>query len=122
MLSAMAFVPKKPQTLADLKSAAQRCRGCDLYRYATQTVFGEGPANARMVFLGEQPGDHEDREGRPFIGPAGRLLDKALTEAGLDRATIYISNVVKHFKFKGKKKFRFHQKPTGLEIRACRPW
>jgi uracil-DNA glycosylase family protein len=120
--SAAAFVPSHPETLAELRAAARHCRGCDLYRYATQTVFGEGPQEARIVLLGQQPGDHEDREGHPFVGPAGKLLNKALNEAGLDRSEVYVSNVVKHFKYKGKGKFRFHQKPTGTEIRACRPW
>jgi uracil-DNA glycosylase family protein len=120
--TAAAFLPKRPFTFDKLLAAARGCRGCDLYQHATQTVFGEGPHKARVVVLGQQPGDHEDREGHPFVGPAGHLLDKALADAQLDRGEIYISNVVKHFKFKGKGNFRFHQKPTGLEIRACRPW
>jgi DNA polymerase len=120
--SAAPFVPSRPRDLEQLRKAARGCRGCDLYKYSTQTVFGEGRDDAQVVILGQQPGDREDKEGRPFVGPAGKLLDKALAEAGVERDTVYISNVVKHFKFKPKGKIRFHQKPTGLEIRACRPW
>jgi uracil-DNA glycosylase family protein len=120
--SAADFVPAHPKSLSELRAAAGRCRGCDLYKHATQTVFGEGPGDARVVLLGQQPGDHEDRTGKPFVGPAGALLNKALAEAGVDRSTVYVSNVVKHFKFKPQGKIRFHQKPTGTEIRACRPW
>jgi len=119
--SASSFIPSHA-SLSQLREAAKTCKGCPLYRAATQTVFGEGPAQTPIVMLGEQPGNQEDKEGRPFVGPAGRLLDKALAEVHLQRENIYISNVVKHFKFKWKAKIRFHQKPTGLEIRACRPW
>jgi uracil-DNA glycosylase len=121
-VSAAPFVPKTLKSIEQLRSAAEKCQGCDLYRWATQTVFGEGPASARVMILGQQPGDQEDREGKPFIGPAGRLLNKALEQAGLARTEFYISNVVKHFKFKKQGKFRFHQKPTQKEVIACRPW
>src|SRR5436305_345827 len=100
--SAESFVPSHPKHLAQLREAARHCKGCDLYRNATQTVFGEGPENARIMLLGQQPGDREDKEGRPFVGPAGHLLDKAIVEAGLSRSDVYVSNVVKHFKFKPK--------------------
>jgi uracil-DNA glycosylase len=99
-----------------------RCRGCDLYEYATQTVFGEGSARARMMLVGEQPGDHEDRLGHPFVGPAGKLLDRALEEAGIDRRNVYLTNAVKHFKFFERGKRRIHVKPKTIEIRACKPW
>lgn len=115
-------VPAHP-TLPSLKMAAEHCEACDLYQRATQTVFGEGPKGARVVLVGEQPGDREDREGHPFVGPAGGLLDKALAEAGIDRSQVYITNVVKHFKWTetgGKR--RLHAKPNAGEIRACRPW
>jgi uracil-DNA glycosylase len=120
--SAAPFVPKKPASLDALRRAAKTCKGCDLYKYAIQTVFGEGPPTARVALIGQQPGDQEDREGKPFVGPAGRLLDKALNDAGFKRADLYISNVVKHFKFKKQGKFRFHQKPSSREVEACRPW
>src|SRR4051812_33857330 len=94
------FVPPHARSLTELRKAADGCRGCDLYRDATQTVFGVGPADARVVMVGEQPGDVEDREGEPFVGPAGRLLDRAMRDAGLDRADTYLTNAVKHFKFK----------------------
>jgi uracil-DNA glycosylase family protein len=122
MNTAADFVPPHAQTLEKLREASKGCRGCDLYKYATQTVFGEGPQTARIMFLGQQPGDKEDKEGHPFVGPAGHLLDKALSEAGVNRSTVYISNVVKHFKYLKKGNFRFHQKPTSAEIHACRPW
>jgi DNA polymerase len=115
-------VPPRP-TLPGLKRAAADCEACDLYRRATQTVFGEGPNEARVLLVGEQPGDREDVEGHPFVGPAGRLLDRALEEAGIDRRDVYITNVVKHFKWTettGKR--RLHAKPNAGEIRACRPW
>jgi DNA polymerase len=105
-----------------LRRAAKRCQACPLYRNATQTVFGEGPPHARIVFIGEQPGDQEDREGRPFVGPAGKLLDRALEEAGVDRDECYVTNAVKHFKWKPRGKRRLHQKPDRAEIGACRPW
>ena len=105
-----------------LRKAVQECRGCDLYRHASQAVFGEGPRSATVVFIGEQPGDEEDRRGRPFVGPAGRLLDRALEEAGIDRSSAYVTNAVKHFKFEERGKRRLHKKPSAGEIRACRPW
>jgi uracil-DNA glycosylase len=105
-----------------LVDAAKGCRGCELYRDATQTVFGEGAPGAEVMLVGEQPGDREDREGRPFVGPAGRLLDDALDEAGIDRADVYLTNVVKHFKFEPRGKRRIHRKPDLAEQLACRPW
>lgn len=93
-----------------------------MYQHATQAVFGEGPRSAEIVFIGEQPGDEEDRQGRPFVGPAGRLFDKALKEAGIDRSSVYITNAVKHFKFEERGKRRIHKKPSGAETRACQPW
>lgn len=119
--SAAAFVPATRDILK-LSQAAHNCHGCDLYEHATQVVFGEGPHNARVVMVGEQPGDEEDTQGHPFIGPAGRLLNKAMQEAGLDREKIYVTNAVKHFKFVERGKRRIHAKPTGVEISACRPW
>jgi uracil-DNA glycosylase len=115
------FLPKRP-TLASLRRAAAACTGCDLYRDATQTVFGAGPAKARLMLVGEQPGDAEDRAGLPFVGPAGRLLDRALAEAGIDRGLVYVTNAVKHFKWVPRGKKRLHAKPGSMEIRACRPW
>jgi len=105
-----------------LRSEAAGCTACDLYERATQTVFGEGPPSARVVFIGEQPGDHEDIEGRPFVGPAGRIFDDALGDAGIDRDTTYVTNAVKHFKWTPRGKRRLHQKPNAREIRACRQW
>ncbi|MGN6544522.1 MAG: UdgX family uracil-DNA binding protein, partial [Aureliella sp.] len=119
--SAAEFLPEHLD-LDSLAAAAEVCTGCDLYRDATQTVFGEGPAKAKIVMVGEQPGDREDREGRPFVGPAGILLDEALKEAGIDRDEVYITNAVKHFKFTMSGKRRLHKKPNAREIRACRPW
>jgi DNA polymerase len=110
------------KTLPLLRTALQDCRGCDLYRFATQAVFGEGARSSKLVFIGEQPGDEEDRQGLPFVGPAGRLLNRALEEAGIDRSTVYVTNAVKHFKFEERGKRRIHKKPSGVEIRACRPW
>jgi uracil-DNA glycosylase len=111
-------------SLDDLRAASLRCTACDLYRNATQTVFGEGDESARLMLVGEQPGDREDIAGEPFVGPAGRLLDEALAEAGIDRATVYVTNVVKHFKWRrapsGRR--RIHQKPDRGEVAACRPW
>ena len=115
------FLPAR-LTLPALARAAAGCRGCGLYLNATQTVFGEGPAPARAVLLGEQPGDAEDKQGRPFVGPAGRLLDKALEEAGLPRESVYVTNAVKHFSFEPRGKARIHKKPRASEVRACRPW
>jgi len=108
--------------LDSLREQASQCRACPLWKDATQTVFGEGPLHARIMLVGEQPGDKEDLAGRPFVGPAGQMLDRALEEAGLDRRQIYITNAVKHFKFFPRGKFRLHQKPTTAEIKACRPW
>jgi uracil-DNA glycosylase len=116
--------PPPTTSLDELASAAARCTGCELYRDATQTVFGEGPARARVMLVGEQPGDVEDRRGEPFVGPAGRILDKALAEAGLPRDDLYVTNAVKHFRFKStaQNKRRLHQKPDAAQVSACRPW
>jgi DNA polymerase len=119
--SAVPWVPEHP-TLPLLTAAAKKCEGCDLFRHATQTVFGEGPANAPVMLIGEQPGDQEDLQGKPFVGPAGRMLDKALAEAGVERTRVYVTNAVKHFKFVERGKRRIHGKPNGIEITACRPW
>jgi uracil-DNA glycosylase family protein len=108
--------------LDGLRTAAARCRACELWEPATQTVFGEGPETARIVFVGEQPGDQEDRQGEPFVGPAGRLLDRALGDAGIDRRDTYVTNAVKHFRFAPKGKRRIHQTPGPEHLRACRPW
>ena len=120
--SAADFIPPRA-TLPKLRTAAAGCRGCDLWVNATQTVFGEGPRAATVMLVGEQPGDQEDRSGHPFVGPAGRLLDAALAEAGIDRRRVYVTNSVKHFKFvpieRGR---RLHKKPNAAEIRACNPW
>src|SRR5688500_533877 len=105
-----------------LKAASAECRGCHLYKDATQTVFGEGDVKSGVIFVGEQPGDEEDLKGRPFVGPAGRLFDQALEQAGIDRDKIYLTNTVKHFKWKPQGKRRLHQKPNAAEIRACDPW
>ena len=115
------FVPKE-RSLERLRDAAAECRGCPLYAPATQAVFGEGLSRARVVFVGEQPGDKEDLAGRPFVGPAGKELDSGLEEVGIDRRDTYLTNVVKHFKFKERGKRRIHQKPNAREERACRPW
>ena len=121
--SAAAFLPKV-RTLPNLKHASRACKGCDLYLRATQTVFGEGTKNARVMLIGEQPGDKEDVDGRPFVGPAGRILDEALAAAGIDRSEVYVTNAVKHFSWtpdeRGKR--RIHKKPRYSEIQACRPW
>jgi DNA polymerase len=109
-------------SLDELRSAARECRACDLWRSGTQTVFGEGLKKAEVMLVGEQPGDREDIEGRPFVGPAGKLLDRALERAGIDRNQVYITNVVKHFKWRPRGKRRIHQKPNAEEIGACRPW
>ena len=110
-------------TIAQLREAAAGCRACDLWKTATQTVFGEGPSKATIMFVGEQPGDREDRAGHPFVGPAGKLLDGALAQAGIARKEVYVTNVVKHFKWSGERgKRRIHKKPRSVEIRACRPW
>jgi DNA polymerase len=109
-------------SLATLKSAAKRCTACHLYKHATQTVFGEGAKGAKLMLLGEQPGDQEDLAGKPFVGPAGRILDRALEEAGIDRREVYVTNTVKHFKWEPRGKRRLHKKPNSREIAACRPW
>jgi uracil-DNA glycosylase family protein len=111
-----------PRTLAELRGSAAGCRACELWERATQTVFGEGPARAEVMLVGEQPGHEEDLEGRPFVGPAGRLLDEALKAAGLDRTRVYVTNVVKHFNWEPRGKWRIHKKPTAWQVRACRPW
>jgi DNA polymerase len=108
--------------LDELRSKAQSCEACDLWKTGTQTVFGEGPPHAEVMFVGEQPGDREDLEGHPFVGPAGRVLDAALEQAGIDRDQVYLTNVVKHFKWRPRGKRRIHQKPNAEEISACRPW
>ncbi len=108
--------------LDSLRREAASCRACPLWKEATQTVFGEGPPDAKIMFVGEQPGDREDREGRPFVGPAGLLLDRALAEAGVDRRRIYVTNAVKHFKFEPRGKRRLHKRPNASEIRVCRRW
>jgi DNA polymerase len=119
--SAAPLVPERP-SLPKLREAAAGCTACELYKTGTQTVFGEGKRSAEVMFVGEQPGDQEDLAGRPFVGPAGRLLDEALVDAGIDRTTVYVTNVVKHFKWQGRGKRRIHQKPNWSEIAACRPW
>jgi len=119
--TAAPLVPERP-TLPKLREAAAGCQACPLWRTGTQTVFGEGARDAAVMLVGEQPGDQEDRQGRPFVGPAGRLLDEALEDAGIDRALAYVTNVVKHFKWTAKGKRRIHAKPSWGEIAACRPW
>ena len=119
--SAADFLSRK-RTLKTLREATRSCKGCDLYKNATQTVFGEGPARANVIFVGEQPGDQEDRQGRPFVGPAGRLLDKALAEAHIPRGQVYVTNAVKHFKWIWRGKRRLHQRPSIGQVMACRPW
>ena len=119
--SAADFLPAR-RTLEALRDAAHSCKGCDLYKNATQTVFGEGPQKASVVFVGEQPGDQEDRQGHPFVGPAGRLLDKALVEARIPRDEVYVTNAVKHFKWIWRGKRRLHQKPAIRQVTACKPW
>jgi uracil-DNA glycosylase len=119
--TAAALIPEQA-TVEELREAAAGCKACDLWETATQTVFGEGSADADVVFVGEQPGDREDLEGRPFVGPAGQLFDQALEEAGIARSQVYVTNVVKHFKWKPQGKRRIHQKPNWREIAACRPW
>lgn len=121
------FLPDTPEARSDLdalRHAAAGCRGCRLYEDATQTVFGEGSPDGRVMFVGEQPGDQEDRKGLPFVGPAGRVLDRALEEAGIERGDVYVTNAVKHFKFKRQEggKRRIHEPPNAAELRACRPW
>ena len=118
---AQLLIPPHP-TLSALKRAANNCHACDLWKRGTQTVFGEGEPEAKVIFVGEQPGDREDLEGKPFVGPAGGLLDKALVEAGIDRTKVYVTNAVKHFKWEPRGKRRIHKKPNAVEIAACRPW
>lgn len=120
-MSAAEFLPGR-RSLASLRKAARGCRGCDLYADATQTVFGEGPGRARVLFVGEQSGDMEDRAGHPFVGPAGRVLDEGLEAAGIPRKEVYVTNAVKHFKFEWRGKRRLHSKPRRLEVVACLPW
>jgi DNA polymerase len=121
--SAADFIPPHP-TLSKLREAAASCHGCDLWASGTQTVFGEGPKGATVMFVGEQPGDQEDLAGKPFVGPSGKLLDAALEAAGIDRSSVYVTNAVKHFKWeRGEKgKRRIHKKPNDMEVRACHPW
>jgi uracil-DNA glycosylase family protein len=119
--TARRLIPRSP-TLTTLRRAAGECRACDLWKTGTQTVFGEGPSNAKVMFVGEQPGDREDRAGHPFVGPAGLLLDRALNDAGINRAEVYVTNVVKHFKWEPRGKRRIHKKPRASEIEACKPW
>jgi len=121
MGSAAPLIPPRP-TLRSLRAAAAECRACPLWQRATQTVFGEGDRTATAMFVGEQPGNEEDLAGRPFVGPAGKLLDRALEEAGIDRRRVYVTNVVKHFKWESRGKRRIHAKPNAAEIGACRPW
>lgn len=119
--SAEDFFPKR-KSLKAFRDAAADCKGCELWKRGTQTVFGEGARHAEVLFVGEQPGNEEDLSGKPFVGPAGRLLDDALTEAGIDRTQTYVTNVVKHFKWEPRGKRRIHKKPNAGEIAACRPW
>jgi len=120
-VTAADYLPER-LTLESLREAAKVCRGCELWRNATQTVFGEGPAGAELMFVGEQPGDQEDKAGRPFGGPAGRIFDEALEEVGIQRSRVYVTNAVKHFKWEPRGKRRIHQKPNAAELAACRPW
>jgi len=120
-VSAAEYVPERP-SLAKLRKAAAGCRACHLWELGTQTVFGEGSPEAKVMFVGEQPGDQEDKEGRPFVGPAGKMLDRALEEAGIDRSLAYVTNAVKHFKWEARGKRRIHAKPNWTELAACRPW
>jgi uracil-DNA glycosylase len=119
--TAAPLIPERP-TLRKLRETAAGCRACPLWKTGTQTVFGEGERTAKVVFVGEQPGNDEDLQGKPFVGPAGKLLDQALEEAGIDRKAVYVTNVVKHFKWEPKGKRRIHKKPSAREIAACRPW
>jgi uracil-DNA glycosylase len=115
------LIPDRP-TLRAVRDVAKDCQACDLYKRGTQTVFGEGARNAELMLVGEQPGDQEDLSGHPFVGPAGKLLDRVLAEAGIDRTRVYVTNVVKHFKWEPRGKRRIHKKPSASEIAACRPW
>jgi DNA polymerase len=114
--------PPDSSSLATIREAAEHCTACHLYKRGTQTVFGQGPKHATMMLVGEQPGDYEDVAGKPFVGPAGKIMDRALEEAGIDRSQIYVTNAVKHFKWEPRGKRRIHQKPNSREIAACRPW
>src|SRR6267378_1416937 len=118
----MAQPPPRPRSVTELRKAAAGCRACELWEKATQTVFGEGAVGARMMLVGEQPGDREDLEGKPFVGPAGRILDEGLQAAGIDRSRVYLTNAVKHFRFTQRGKRRLHEKPNAQQIRACKPW
>jgi uracil-DNA glycosylase len=119
--TAAPLIPPRP-TLTKLRDVAAECKACDLWKTGTQTVFGEGRPSSLIMFVGEQPGDKEDLSGRPFVGPAGALLDRSLEEAGIERAKVYVTNVVKHFKWEPRGKRRIHKKPNAVEITACRPW
>src|SRR6202045_2629392 len=114
--------PPNSSSFSTVREAAENCPACHLYRRATQTVFGEGPRKAPMMLVGEQPGDYEDVAGKPFVGPAGKIMDRALEEAGIDRKEVYVTNAVKHFKWEPRGKRRIHKKPNSHEIAACRPW
>ena len=114
--------PPDTSSLTEVRDASRQCTACHLYKRATQTVFGEGPKGAPIMLVGEQPGDYEDVAGKPFVGPAGKIMDRALEEAGIDRSKVYVTNAVKHFKWEPRGKRRIHQKPNSREIAACRPW
>src|SRR5881275_990258 len=114
--------PPDTSSLTEVRDASRQCTACHLYKRATQTVFGEGPKGATMMLVGEQPGDYEDVAGKPFVGPAGKIMDRALEEAGIDRKQVYVTNAVKHFKWEPRGKRRIHKKPNSREIAACRPW
>lgn len=122
LTTAADYLPTGPSDLDELRRAAAACQGCSLYRNATATVFGEGAAGSRLLLVGEQPGDTEDRRGAPFVGPAGHVLDEALDEAGIDRTAVYVTNAVKHFKWEPRGARRLHKKPSRAEVVACRPW
>jgi DNA polymerase len=119
--TASSLIPSQP-TIPKLRESAANCRACELWKRGTQTVFGEGGSKARVMLVGEQPGDQEDIQGRPFVGPAGKILDKALEEAGINRDEVYVTNAVKHFKWEPRGKRRIHKKPNSMEITACKPW
>ncbi len=114
--------PPDTSSLTEVRDASRQCTACHLYKRATQTVFGEGPKGAPIMLVGEQPGDYEDVAGKPFVGPAGKIMDRALEEAGIDRSKVYVTNAVKHFKWEPRGKRRIHKKPNSREIAACRPW